>query len=1261
MTTETQRVDGAAKSTNGNPAASQGASKKDAAATQAWMQALARAADMGGGLVQLSPKGGIPIPKADGLSARTHAAEGGTSAGVTVSGGLWEEGAAVNGPGASPQVPAAVASESAAVAQRLTAGDTLREIANESGGLSGEVINGALELLGISNRQIGAYTEQNIADPTDTTIDAALRARLSIDPAFASRSGGYTAQGDIDTAPGTFNGALGAVARVTETQTNSGLEPDTYLARLLPDPTGLGVSSGSRYETQITEARAQGAALIESTTIADPSKPVVGEGPNGSTQRVKTLPDGGTLTAYSWPDGRTKTVEERADGTVVTRESNPDASGRTHVQHPNGASLTSTTEGSTTTTTNVTTTGESTTVTRKPGETTTVKKAADGETVATVVEYSPPLEGVASVHTDAEGTVTTIGADGATLGVEHAPGSEPASTLHAESAADALKGAYADNGITEGERLSTPMLATLAQAAAAGGAADVLGALTEAQAKSFTDAARDFAADNGLDVSDTEATRVFGNALSWDLGLEQSAHGVEDQWVELGRPGDRKFTAYYSVARQLYVEKYGEAAALKLDEAHRVAQEAVTNVEGFAIAGGERIDLNWQYEQLDAVMAEAIAEYQPEYDAEGNLLNPHPVTRIAQFAKTWDFRYGDGTTPTLERPVVKATDLQAKAELANLGDTASGYGRYMDLGSANPGWINVLEGIFTLGIANAEQDLISQQRSAPIYAWMARELQARGRDAFAANSAADDAIAQVVLDGAITAVSVIDPLLRAPGALAALTEVGSEAAGAGIVTGAELGEQALSAASAESLLGRTAPVTLEDVEAGSAVTLSSGERSFAATAVARDVGENAYYAPVTNITGADTEETVRVIPTNQANTQWAAVDESGNFLGRVKVNANGELELTANSHSMLGRIARNVQLVRQVGSGAQGLPGLASGAGGDVLTATAFTEESTLGERGVATAASNPWEAPPLTRGFAASAVTDAGAAARSEVVDVLTSIGSGTLTEEQGEALLASLETYTRQQFPHDLDLTETTVPNDFSQADRARMLNMLVDSGALDIEGMDQSTARFFGVLRPGESPVAPGLSAAQTATTNNIASNLSKQGLVMSQAEFSTLTEAEKTAWINKTYNSIAKSLGLSDPPLLQLVNDDPATMAKTLYGRGSEPSTIAINKDGVLRGKQGFNDIGSLINLMTHELTHAKQFELVTALETGESGLSAPFKTQARLNAVGDVLAQQAEAEYGADSLDPNYRHFAHEAQAYDMGDSVQEALQAEFDG
>ena len=101
---------------------------------------------------------------------------------------------------------------------------------------------------------------------------------------------------------------------------------------------------------------------------------------------------------------------------------------------------------------------------------------------------------------------------------------------------------------------------------------------------------------------------------------------------------------------------------------------------------------------------------------------------------------------------------------------------------------------------------------------------------------------------------------------------------------------------------------------------------------------------------------------------------------------------------------------------------------------------------------------------------------------------------------------------------------------------------------------------------------------------------------------------------------------------------------------------LNKNGIFRGKQGYNDIGTLINVMTHETTHLSQFQLVGAARSGAK-LSEPFSSQANLLAVGDEYSKRGGIARG--SGDPNYKLSAHEAQAFHMGDSVEKDLEPEF--
>ena len=150
-----------------------------------------------------------------------------------------------------------------------------------------------------------------------------------------------------------------------------------------------------------------------------------------------------------------------------------------------------------------------------------------------------------------------------------------------------------------------------------------------------------------------------------DLGLGQSKHGVDNQWVELGRPGDTAFTAYYSVARQLYADKYGEKAVLKLDQMHRTERTLPPSVthSGFkSFTWREKadvVDLKWQYKQLDKVFKEAVKDYEPEYDAQGNLKKADPYTRVAQFSQSWDFSYSEKGA-SLDRSTSGVTDIQGQ-------------------------------------------------------------------------------------------------------------------------------------------------------------------------------------------------------------------------------------------------------------------------------------------------------------------------------------------------------------------------------------------------------------------------------------------------------------------------------------------------------------------------------------------------------------------------------------------------------------------------
>jgi hypothetical protein len=794
-------------------------------------------------------------------------------------------------------------------------------------------------------------------------------------------------------------------------------------------------------------------------------------------------------------------------------------------------------------------------------------------------------------------------------------------------------------------------LAATAQAAAAGGADAYIAALSPAQASSFTAAAQAFAKEHGDTGSAAKILQIYGTALSGDLGLTHSSADVSNKWIELSRPGDVKFTAFFSVARQIYADKYGTAAALKLDQPHYVDANVV---DGYGnVIKIQKLDEGWAYQQLETTFNQAVADYTPTYDANGNLKVADPVTRVAQFAQSWKFTYGGGGPPELTRPVTDLTNIQARAALGKLGDTASRYDRYMDLGSANPAAINILLGITTLGIGNLTQDLISKSHSKAVNNWIVSALQSRGRDPYYANLDKSKATAKVVFDGALTAVSIIDPLIRLGGPLAELTGTAARAGG-GLIE-----SESLAATAAESALGRTPPLDVAQIDAGGATSLSAGNSiNFTARSVASPGTAPAYYAEVANITGA-TPDLVHIIPINAASTEWAAVDEAGNMLGRVNVNVQGRLDLSAGAHAMLGRLAGRVVLPRQVGSAAAGLPGYQGAIAGDVVSGNALetSESAILGPRLPASSSANPWQAPALTRGFAAEAVTGAGTAARQQVVSTLDAIGTGQPTMAQLSTLKSALADYTEQEFGSDLNLATTQVTGDFSQAARSKMLNILAKADPFFATGMTEEEAKFFGVLRPGESAVSPGFEAIQANSVKHITSGLKNEGLAMSQADFAKLSPASKNAWIEKAYSSIAKSLGLTDPPQLVISELDPGTAGHSLPVKGADGfidpglSKIILNKDGQFRNTALFDNEGGLINVMTHELTHAKQYTLINALQKGGAGLTDAMADQAALLDASDTYTKLSSLG----SADPNYRLEAIEAQAFDMGDRVEQAL------
>ena len=113
---------------------------------EAWQYARSRA-------------GGDSVPAAGELKSRggQNAQQGASrSAPATPSGGLWDDNPSrIHGDKKlAPQVPAKVLPQSREVASQLVDGKTIQQVKADNPKVSDKAINGALELLGVSDRQI---------------------------------------------------------------------------------------------------------------------------------------------------------------------------------------------------------------------------------------------------------------------------------------------------------------------------------------------------------------------------------------------------------------------------------------------------------------------------------------------------------------------------------------------------------------------------------------------------------------------------------------------------------------------------------------------------------------------------------------------------------------------------------------------------------------------------------------------------------------------------------------------------------------------------------------------------------------------------------------------------------------------------------------------------------------------------------------------------------------------------------------------------
>ncbi len=196
---------------------------------------------------------------ADSVTPATTSSSGDAtnSPSSVVSGGVWTDSskATLIGIGAAPQVPAVQLADSTADAQKLASGTKVQDLV--SSGQSTPAIDGAYELLGISNRQISSYAEaaakggvgknQQIFGvlqytPTGTAAFAALKSAAQMRAAASA-----TGMQDIQNGGGTQAvwSPIGGEA-VPTTTTESGL-PDGLGFQGMQGAVHQGVASAKVY------------------------------------------------------------------------------------------------------------------------------------------------------------------------------------------------------------------------------------------------------------------------------------------------------------------------------------------------------------------------------------------------------------------------------------------------------------------------------------------------------------------------------------------------------------------------------------------------------------------------------------------------------------------------------------------------------------------------------------------------------------------------------------------------------------------------------------------------------------------------------------------------------------------------------------------------------------------------------------------------------------------------------------------------------
>ena len=298
----------------------------------------------------------------------------------------------------------------------------------------------------------------------------------------------------------------------------------------------------------------------------------------------------------------------------------------------------------------------------------------------------------------------------------------------------------------------------------------------------FRHAAYTFAELNGgiaTGATDNDVLKRFRSALNWDLGNYTSSPNVGAEWDNYLFVDDSKMQGYYSVGYQLHFEQNGEQATKALDngvtrtatlyryigyvrptpgprpgilqrdeveiwleqsENNPTATVTLDGIKYQLAKGRDGKPVSRQQQMTDlTALNQTIAQdyitaahnYTPQYDASGNLLNPDPITRLAQYvAQT---QYGG---QKLTHTNLGKSDYDAMQVLLKLfGVTSDNYQDILNAVSSDNSTLRtqslvarVLEGF--VPFATLIGELVQYGGNKNLLEWKKRQTQMQGRATF---------------------------------------------------------------------------------------------------------------------------------------------------------------------------------------------------------------------------------------------------------------------------------------------------------------------------------------------------------------------------------------------------------------------------------------------------------------------------------------------------------------------------------------------------